>query len=95
MIFLFLGHVYSVDDRPNSDDVLIYKIGEYANITEVDNFIFINEDTIIDDNSRSILLVLLFLELLGSLFLNHIFYHVVLKFKKRSFIRQFYYYPKK
>jgi hypothetical protein len=38
----FLGHVYSTD-RPFSDDVFIYKIGEYANFTEVNNFINENE----------------------------------------------------
>ena len=38
MIFLFLGYVFSVDN-PNSDDVFIYKIGDYANVTEVNSFI--------------------------------------------------------
>ena|ERR1043166_5114467 len=38
MIFLFLGYVYSVD-KPNGDDVLIYKIGDYANFTKVNSFI--------------------------------------------------------
>ena len=41
MTFLFLGYVYSVD-KSNGDDVLIYKIGDYANFTEVDNFIYEN-----------------------------------------------------
>ena len=41
--FSFLGEVYSID-KSFSNDVLIYKIGEYANFTEVDSFI--NEDTV-------------------------------------------------
>ena len=39
--FLFLGYVFSVDN-PNSENVFIYKIGDYANVTEVNSFI--NED---------------------------------------------------
>ena len=38
MAFSFLGEVYSIY-KPNGDDVLIYKIGDYANFTKVNNFI--------------------------------------------------------
>ena len=33
-----LEHVYSID-VPYSNNILIYKIGDYANFTEVNNFI--------------------------------------------------------
>ena len=38
-----LGYVYSVD-KPNSNDIFIYKIGDYANFTEVNSFI--SENTV-------------------------------------------------
>ena len=59
MIFS-LGYVYSVD-KPNSHDVLIYKIGEYANFTEVDNFIFTNNDTVTNTIFIKILWSLIFI----------------------------------
>src|SRR4051794_23208596 len=37
MIFFFPGFLGS-EDNPNNEDVLIYKIGDYANFTEVNYF---------------------------------------------------------
>jgi hypothetical protein len=43
IIFFFLGHVYS-KHLPYSNEILIYKIGDYANFTEVNSFI--NKNTV-------------------------------------------------
>src|SRR5207248_4843364 len=49
--FSFLGHVYS-KDKPYSNDVIIYKIGDYANFTEVNSFTsFVSENTTYNTSS--------------------------------------------
>ena len=63
-------------DSPCSNDILIYKIGDYANFTEVDSFI--------NENNNSVIIEATLGSILGAVVLGSVGYIITFKRCKKN-----------
>src|SRR5687767_12170761 len=83
--FIFLGYIDSLDD-PNNDEIFIYKIGDYANFTEVNSFI--SENTVepessVKENRISNNVILVFI-VLGIIIIVGLIGFIIFKWYKKT-----------